>query len=157
MIKGEQTFNRLLPKVTSFPDAPPPKESINGFLVIIVLLILKYLGACGGESNTITDVAVPEEREATETDPIMPMKPLPYKYGTGEEGEDSEALSSSSEELYDSKLCAICYDEQRNCFFVPCGHCATCYDCAQRIMEGENRVCPICRRLIHKLRRLFNS
>ncbi|KAG6674541.1 hypothetical protein I3843_15G043400 [Carya illinoinensis] len=254
MIKGEQTFNRLLPKVTSFPDAPPPKESINGkgaefsieeddrfylgiintnprsiimtmtlnvsakiydtskaksmcsttsgscrlnllfpnthyvilttpnngdlggsyielsfvarmltyitilgFLVIIVLLILKYLGACGGENNTITDVAVPEEREATETDPIMPVKPLPYKYGTGEEGEDSEALSSSSEELYDSKLCAICYDEQRNCFFVPCGHCATCYDCAQRIMEGENRVCPICRRLIHKLRRLFNS
>ncbi|KAL4611838.1 hypothetical protein ACB092_08G154600 [Castanea dentata] len=26
-----------------------------------------------------------------------------------------------------------------------------------RIMEGEKKVCPICRRLIHKLRRLFHS
>ncbi|KAJ6675895.1 hypothetical protein OIU85_011988 [Salix viminalis] len=58
---------------------------------------------------------------------------------------------SSSEDLYDAKLCVICYDDQRNCFFVPCGHCATCYDCAQRIMEEDNKMCPICRRLIHKM------
>ncbi|XP_050265861.1 E3 ubiquitin-protein ligase APD2-like isoform X1 [Quercus robur] len=129
--------------------------AILGFIVIVVFLILKYLGACEGE-NTIIDTEVTEVRQVTETDPIMPAKPIPYTYGTGEEDDDS-GDSSSSEELYDAKLCVICYDEQRNCFFVPCGHCATCYDCAQRIMEGENKVCPICRRLIHKLRRLFHS
>lgn len=103
--------------------------------MIIVFLILKYLGACGedeGTAGTIIDTAVREEREVTETDPIMRVKPMPYTYGTGEEEEDSGALSSSSEELYDAKLCVICYDEQRNSFFVPCGHCATCYECAQR-------------------------
>lgn len=102
--------------------------------MIVVFLILKYLGACEGDT-TIVDLTVLEEREAREvreTDPIMPAKPLPYTYGTGEEEEDSGASSSSSEELYDAKLCVICYDEQRNCFFVPCGHCATCYECAQR-------------------------
>ncbi|XP_059453748.1 E3 ubiquitin-protein ligase APD1-like isoform X2 [Corylus avellana] len=133
--------------------------AILGFIVMIVFLILKYLGACEGE-GTMTDTAVEavrEVREVTETDPIMRVKPNPYTYGTGEEEEDSGASSSSSEELYDAKLCVICYDEQRNSFFVPCGHCATCYECAQRIMEGENKVCPICRRVIHKLRRLFNS
>ncbi|OMP01874.1 Zinc finger, RING-type [Corchorus olitorius] len=73
-----------------------------------------------------------------------------------EEGEDIETGScSSSEELYDGRMCVICYDEQRNCFLVPCGHCATCYDCAQRIYEGENKVCPVCRRVIGKVRRLF--
>ncbi|KAM4113145.1 hypothetical protein ACJW30_05G197000 [Castanea mollissima] len=129
--------------------------AILGFIVIVVFLILKYLGACEGE-NTIMDTEVTEVRQVTETDPIMPAKPIPYTYGTGEEDDDSRD-NSFSEEPYDAKLCVICYDEQRNCFFVPCGHCATCYDCAQRIMEGENKVCPICRRLIHKLRRLFHS
>ncbi|THG20264.1 hypothetical protein TEA_013326 [Camellia sinensis var. sinensis] len=61
-------------------------------------------------------------REVTEAVPLMPEKPFRLPYGT----------------------------EPRNCFFVPCGHCATCYNCAQRIMDGDSKVCPICRRLIHK-------
>lgn len=106
--------------------------------MIIVFLILKYLGACDGEGTMIDDTPVQEVREvreATETDPIMRVKPVPYTYGTGEEEEDSGASSSSSEELYDAKLCVICYDEQRNSFFVPCGHCATCYECSQRYID----------------------
>lgn len=88
---------------------------------------MKYLGACD-DGNTFIDSAA---EEVTETHPIMPQKPIGYTYGTCEEDEES-VTSSSSEELYDAKLCIICYDDQRNCFFVPCGHCATCYDCAQR-------------------------
>ncbi|KAJ7958224.1 RING/U-box superfamily protein [Quillaja saponaria] len=134
-----------------------------GFIMVVVLLILKYLGACDGDqtNRVMVDIyethSVVAAREVTETQPIMREKPNRLTYGTNEEDEESGASSSSSEELYDEKLCVICYDEQRNCFFVPCGHCATCYDCAQRIMDGEGKVCPICRRLIHKVRRLFNS
>lgn len=127
--------------------------AILGFIVVFIFLILKYLGACDAESSNV--VERPRE-EINETYPILPRKTVPQTYGTNEEEDDSGASSSSSEELYDEKLCVICYDEQRNCFFVPCGHCATCYDCAQRIMDGESKVCPICRRLIHKVRRLFN-
>lgn len=75
----------------------------------------------------------------TETDPLMPRKTMPLTYGTCTKGLESGNCSNSSssrnyasEELYDTKICVICYDEQRNCFFVPCGHCATCYDCAKR-------------------------
>ncbi|XP_072054513.1 E3 ubiquitin-protein ligase APD2 isoform X3 [Arachis hypogaea] len=92
------------------------------------------------------------------TEPMMHhhhVKPNPKN---DEEEESSEDGSScSSEELYDEKLCVICYDEQRNCFFVPCGHSATCFPCAKRIVDGESKVCPVCRRLIHKVRRLFMS
>ncbi|KAK9270327.1 hypothetical protein L1049_025905 [Liquidambar formosana] len=126
--------------------------AILGFVVIVIFLILKYLGACDGESNT-GDVTV---REISETSPLMPEKPIRFTYGTGEEDEESGMSSSTSDDLYDGKICVICYDGQRNCFFVPCGHCATCYDCAQRIVEGENKVCPICRRLIHKVKKLFS-
>ncbi|XP_050364790.1 E3 ubiquitin-protein ligase APD3-like isoform X2 [Argentina anserina] len=127
---------------------------ILGFIVVMIFLILKYLGACDVESSSVVEFS---RQEINETYPIVPRKTVPQTYGTNEEDDDSGASSSSSEELYDEKLCVICYDEQRNCFFVPCGHCATCYDCAQRIMEGESKVCPICRRLIHKVRRLFHS
>ncbi|KAL8141090.1 hypothetical protein V2J09_007111 [Rumex salicifolius] len=123
-----------------------------------------YLGACNGEDDTMGfgtstthEVFVPRRVEQSESDPLMPEKPVGFTYGTGDEDQETGSSNGSSNELYDGKICVICYDEERNCFFVPCGHCATCYDCAQRIIEGESRVCPICRRLIHKVRKLFTS
>ncbi|KAK3011694.1 hypothetical protein RJ639_011644 [Escallonia herrerae] len=124
--------------------------AILGFIVIIIYLMWNYFGACDAESHQ-------EEfpfREISETYPLLPEKTFRTPYGTGEEDEESGS-SSSSEDLYNGKICVICYDMPRNCFFVPCGHCATCYDCAQRIMEEESKVCPICRRLIHKVRKLI--
>ncbi|KAK3016884.1 hypothetical protein RJ639_005899 [Escallonia herrerae] len=124
--------------------------AILGFIVIIIFLMWNYFGACDAESHQ-------EEfpvQEISETYPLLPEKTFRTPYGTGEEDEESGS-SSSSEDLYDGKICVICYDMPRNCFFVPCGHCATCYDCAQRIMEAESKVCPICRRLIHKVRKLI--
>ncbi|XP_058722217.1 E3 ubiquitin-protein ligase APD3-like [Vicia villosa] len=129
-----------------------------GMFMIVIFLILKCLGSGDGDNDNVVAA-----QEVTETEPLVHAQTNIVTYGTNKfhEKEDSEsesdALSSSSEELYNEKLCIICYDEQRNCFFVPCGHCATCYDCAQRIMNGESKVCPVCRRLLHRVRRLFNS
>ncbi|KAL2346456.1 hypothetical protein Fmac_000456 [Flemingia macrophylla] len=135
-----------------------------GFLMIVVYLIMKFLGVYDGDDQS-NRVIVDAYRSSnvvatqTETEPLMRVETnqLSYRTNAEDDEDDSGASSSSSEELYDEKLCAICYDEQRNSFFVPCGHCATCYDCAQRIMEGESKVCPICRRLIHKVRRLYHN
>lgn len=69
---------------------------------------------------------------------------------------DLETASFSSLEDVDySTLCVICFEERRNCFFVPCGHSATCRGCAQRILSEENKVCPICRRVIRKSKKLL--
>ena len=27
------------------------------------------------------------------------------------------------------RLCAICFDAPRDCFFLPCGHCVACFAC----------------------------
>jgi len=93
--------------------------------MIVIFMILKCLGADYGEIHNVAGA-----QEVTETEPLM--QPNPVTYGTNIFHEKEESDSDGSEELYDEKLCIICYDEQRNCFFVPCGHCATCYDCAQR-------------------------
>ncbi|KAF7137807.1 hypothetical protein RHSIM_Rhsim07G0222600 [Rhododendron simsii] len=126
--------------------------AILGFVIIVIFLILKYLGACEGDHTREEET---QERQVTEADPLIPEKPFRLPYGTGDEDDLESGSSSSSEDLYDGKICVICYEEPRNCFFVPCGHCATCYTCAQRIMDGETKVCPICRRLIHKVRKLL--
>ncbi|OIS96271.1 PREDICTED: uncharacterized protein LOC109236240 [Nicotiana attenuata] len=121
---------------------------ILGIAVIIICYILKSLGACDDDRYA-------EETPVTRT--ITEHKELGPTYGTYEEESNSGKSSScSSEDLYDGRICVICYDNPRNCFFVPCGHCATCQECGQRIMDVESsRVCPVCRRPIHKVRKLI--
>ncbi|EEE65460.1 hypothetical protein OsJ_20838 [Oryza sativa Japonica Group] len=60
----------------------------------------------------------------------------------------------SSEDMCSENVCKICYDAPRSCFFIPCGHGFACFTCARRIAEDKNQACPICRRLIHRVRRL---
>lgn len=112
-------------------------------IMIVILMIAKLLCEVSNEDSTREGV-----REIRETTPLVrpekKVSPVTY-YGTcGEEnietGNCSNSTSSSnisgnsscSEDLYDGKVCVICYDELRNCFLVPCGHCATCYACGQR-------------------------
>ncbi|XP_010685554.1 E3 ubiquitin-protein ligase APD2 isoform X2 [Beta vulgaris subsp. vulgaris] len=53
------------------------------------------------------------------------------------------------------RLCAICLDSPRDCFFLPCGHSAACFSCGSRIAE-EAGTCPICRRKMKKVRKIFS-
>ncbi|KAL8129413.1 hypothetical protein V2J09_018568 [Rumex salicifolius] len=81
---------------------------------------------------------------------------------------DEENLDDVEAKLYEGKavgdgqssnvirqLCVICFDAPRDCFFLPCGHCATCYECASRIAEAAG-TCPICRRTMKKIRKIFS-
>ncbi|KAL4606228.1 hypothetical protein ACB092_09G086400 [Castanea dentata] len=52
------------------------------------------------------------------------------------------------------RLCAICFDAPRDCFFLPCGHCVACFECATRIAEAAG-TCPVCRRTMKKVRKIF--
>ena len=98
-------------------------------MVLIILMILKYVTDFNDENGDHQE----DVRAATEseTNPLCLEKAIPLTYGTWEEDVETGSCSSG-EDLYDGRICVICYDEQRNCFFVPCGYRATCYDCAQR-------------------------
>ncbi|CAN8317046.1 unnamed protein product [Cochlearia groenlandica] len=52
------------------------------------------------------------------------------------------------------RLCAICFDAPRDCFFLPCGHCVSCYQCGTKISEAAGS-CPICRRIMKKVKRIY--
>lgn len=31
------------------------------------------------------------------------------------------------------RLCVICFEAPRDCFFLPCGHCVACFTCGTRL------------------------
>ncbi|CAI9106975.1 OLC1v1006230C3 [Oldenlandia corymbosa var. corymbosa] len=65
----------------------------------------------------------------------------------------SESLSNDEDEFYESpladgheiihgvsiqdkrRLCNLCLDAPRDCFFLPCGHCAACFTCGTRLVQ----------------------
>lgn len=168
-LASSQSFNLTTPNEDDFSDWDFTLAFVVrlfayfaalALLVVVIFMIMKYLDSFDDE-RTRGEVGGPE------TSPLWPRKTAQSTYGTCEgdlesgnctsSGASSSSNSNSpeSEDLYDKKVCVICYDEQRDCFFVPCGHCATCYVCAQRIFNGENKTCPVCRRLIGKVRKLI--
>ncbi|KAL4716153.1 hypothetical protein ACJJTC_013930 [Scirpophaga incertulas] len=52
----------------------------------------------------------------------------------------------------DSKVCKICYVEERNVVFIPCGHVVACAKCAL-----STNKCPMCRRTFQNAVRLYFS
>ncbi|XP_061345892.1 E3 ubiquitin-protein ligase APD2-like [Gastrolobium bilobum] len=83
-------------------------------------------------SNEEEDLKVRLALNADEGKPVM-------------EGETSNSLQH---------LCVICFDAPKDCFFLPCGHCAACFACGTRI-AAEASTCPICRRNMKKVRKIF--
>ncbi|GER30241.1 RING/U-box superfamily protein [Striga asiatica] len=125
------------------------------FLMVMALIVKLLWISDGDESSNAS-------RRPTESTTLLPSKGQEFVvtiYGTNDsddhfESGSNNSCSSSSEDLYDGKICVICYDDQRNCFFIPCGHCVTCHKCAHRIVKEESKSCPICRGTIYKVRKL---
>lgn len=73
-----------------------------------------------------------------------------------EEGlSEGRSIEEGGKKYYSRQLCVICYDAPKNCFFIPCGHCSCCFTCATRIADAAT-TCPICRRRIKKVRRIYD-
>lgn len=67
---------------------------------------------------------------------------------------DGKLLRNGETSNNTRRLCAICFDAPRDCFFLPCGHCVACFECGTRIVEAAG-TCPVCRRNMKKVRKIF--
>ncbi|EOA18425.1 hypothetical protein CARUB_v10006969mg, partial [Capsella rubella] len=125
--------------------------TVLGTIMMIIFLILKFLSECDMEDDMERLPVVAGE----EVVPIWtPLINEPSEVVTGKGDVETASFSSSDDDVDYSTLCVICFEERRNCFFVPCGHSATCRGCALKILSEESKVCPICRRVIRKSKRL---
>ncbi|KAG0513732.1 hypothetical protein BDA96_10G127600 [Sorghum bicolor] len=145
-------MNVLLIAMVSFAS-----QWFTCLMVAVVLLAMLYcfLKQLAGNADA-AEQEEPIRRRQDETEPILPRKEVFFSYGATEEHqpECSASCPAPAEDPLSEKMCRICYDSPRSCFLIPCGHCFTCFTCARRIVEEESKACPICRRLIHRVRRL---
>lgn len=62
----------------------------------------------------------------------------------------SPTPSTSTEE--NKRLCRICYINECNMIFIPCGHFISCLKCSQSL-----KICPICRSTFTDIKRVYLS
>ena len=60
--------------------------------------------------------------------------------------------SSSESSKGNEKICKICYTNELNVVFLPCGHVVSCTKCAEVLYK-----CPICRSYIENSNRIYFS
>ncbi|XP_029826236.2 L-carnitine dehydrogenase [Ixodes scapularis] len=66
------------------------------------------------------------------------------------------ALTAEVLETGRDKDCVVCMDEERNCVLHPCHHLCTCAACGRVLLKRQD-ACPICRRHITSIFRVFHS
>ena len=116
-----------------------------GVLTIVILLVFKIFAylLVNGHSQQNVDIT-------TGRSPLLPNKDddtasLGSSYDSvSHDEEDIEGKLDVSSKLLNEgeadtlrRLCAVCCDAQRDSFFLPCGHCATCFTCGTRCMIHE--------------------
>lgn len=91
------------------------------------------------------------------TQPAPPVAPSPSPAPPALHAlhSDGEPVTTASElpttsAADDEKLCKICYEQERNVCFVPCGHVVACATCALSTTK-----CPLCRRTFTNAVRLY--
>lgn len=68
---------------------------------------------------------------------------------------NDQARQGSSEESSSSEVCSVCLTPNRLVALIPCGHVATCNSCADTICRSSNSLCPLCRRNIIDIVKLY--
>ena len=87
------------------------------------------------EEDSEQDDTNKKEDEPAPLDNPKPLNGLPVRA----ESDPTELLKENTR-LREERLCRICYDREANIVFGPCGHLATCGNCASAFRD-----CPVCR------------
>ncbi|KAJ7550789.1 hypothetical protein O6H91_07G118400 [Diphasiastrum complanatum] len=138
-----------------------------GAIMSLVLLLLRIASKLDSNSRRLTlPMQVPLLKDGAVIGGsygAIHQTDSPNLYNLLYETVEADETGSNNDDLYDSRTCAVCYDAPRASFFDPCGHCVTCYPCALRIHSevgdsdenGETGACPICRKKIQHVRKIY--
>jgi len=68
--------------------------------------------------------------------------------------EEEGAVAGPAESAVEND-CQICFEQQVDCAFYDCGHNLLCYKCALACMKARPSLCPICRKEIRDVIKLY--
>lgn len=118
-----------------------------GGMTVLMLLVFNFLNKF--QFNRQLRIGVPLGGTQPETSPLLPDKDddlsswdssydsashdeedAQDKLGVG--GLDGKPKKDGENNSNPKRLCTICFDAPRDCFFLPCGHCVACFTCGTR-------------------------
>lgn len=114
-----------------------------GLMTLMIFMAFQIFSSlqCDTQENTTHQTA----EVTTERRPLLANKDddsqslgSSYESVSHDEEDIEEQPATGPELLKDGEinnsqeLCAICCDAPRDCFFLPCGHCAMCFTCGTR-------------------------
>ena len=113
---------------------------------MLILFALKFCNML--QSNSEARAGFQQVEVVSERTPLLPSKDddisslgSSYESFSNEEEDLIVRLAMSSVEGMQvtgetsndlQHLCVICFDAPRDCFFLPCGHSAACFECGTR-------------------------
>ena len=73
----------------------------------------------------------------------------------GNELQSASQSHNSTASTSSQGKCVICLDERANHMAVPCNHVAFCQSCSTQAMTHSDRKCPLCRKDIERISKIF--
>lgn len=111
-------------------------------------VVCKYVRLIKGENyhdDVITKLAAKRiENEKEEEESLAPTKKTAV-------AENEQPVTSSSTTV-DNNICKICFANEYNSVFTPCGHIIACVKCASAM-----NLCPVCQRPFKEILRVYFS
>ncbi|XP_040380452.1 E3 ubiquitin-protein ligase APD2-like [Oryza brachyantha] len=121
--------------------------------IVSILFAPRHGDSGGGAGSTRAPLLSPASKEE-DSESLGSSYDSASHDGDGEDDDDVEEGGGRGGGGEGRHLCVVCCDARRDCFFLPCGHSATCHSCGTRVAE-EDGSCPLCRRKLRKVRRIF--
>ena len=67
-------------------------------------------------------------------------------------------IINEEDDIDDKELCSICMENKSESVFIPCGHRCVCFNCGDKIINSQNKKCPICQEeASFLLKKVFDS
>ncbi|KAL0862486.1 hypothetical protein Bca101_041604 [Brassica carinata] len=130
---------------------------VTGLVICFIMLALKlnkWLQHYGEEKYVMDDDSSTISLLVNKDDDVSSMCSWTESV-TAYDADREDFSGNESEASYGNRTrCAICFDTHRDCFFLPCGHCFTCYQCGTKIAEAAGK-CPICRKKIKNVKLIY--
>lgn len=137
--------------------------AINGFNAVIpndfgdAMPIINRIMGMGRQDNDGFPEYRPEDFEGgSQSKTMTPQKKTP-RVPCPDEEEEPELEDDQLDSMPDEEKCKICYAKKVSTIILPCLHVCMCIACSRAISVTEDPKCPICKKQMNQVSKIFKS
>lgn len=145
MVRSQSTggYSNLSVALPPQPPPPQPRQSPVSLPSPLQPQVLRSYSVPNPTPASLPRLASP---------PSVPSRPHPSSVPSSPMGGvGGSAFDESRDE------CTVCCERPVNCVLYTCGHMCMCFDCATAVKQNKGGLCPICRKDICDVIKIYRS